>query len=164
MPLERRAVVLGPGDPRKIAQQLADLVAEGWAPTPGGLSAAATSDGALAVVCVFERGVAVQPVAGTILAPGGVPAWAGEEPEAPACPQCGGRMLKRARKADGNPFWGCAGFPECRGIVSWKAPERVIEEARAQIAADVRAQQPELPGVAPAGAAWMGDPDDQIPF
>jgi hypothetical protein len=160
---ERRAVVLGPGDPRGIARQLEALVAEGWAPTPGGLSAAATSDGALAVVGVFERG-AVQPVAGTILAPGSVPAWAGEEPEAPACPQCGGRMLKRARKADGNPFWGCAGFPECRGIVSWKAPERVVEEARAQIAAEVRAQQPELPGVAPVGAAWMGDPNDNLPF
>ena len=66
---------MGPGDPRKIAQQLADLVAEGWAPTPGGLSAASTSDGALAVVGVFERGaIAAQPVAGTILAPGGVPA------------------------------------------------------------------------------------------
>ena len=37
---------------------------------------------------------------------------------APACPACGGLMaLRTARKGAraGSQFWGCAGYPECRG-------------------------------------------------
>lgn len=37
----------------------------------------------------------------------------------PACPRCGGAMIKRIAKQGanaGNPFWGCSSFPECRGI------------------------------------------------
>jgi len=37
---------------------------------------------------------------------------------APLCPKCGTPMAKRHRKSDGNPFWGCSRFPNCRGIVS----------------------------------------------
>ena len=37
----------------------------------------------------------------------------------PECPYCGGRMVVRNRKADGAPFWGCASYPECRGIVNY---------------------------------------------
>ncbi len=36
----------------------------------------------------------------------------------PACPECGGGMIKRlARRGAtaGGSFWGCRGFPECRG-------------------------------------------------
>lgn len=46
---------------------------------------------------------------------------AGGGPEtsaAPACPTCGGEMVRRtARKGAnaGNPFWGCARYPACRG-------------------------------------------------
>lgn len=38
----------------------------------------------------------------------------------PKCPRCGGDMVKRkARKGKhaGEVFWGCMGFPNCRGIV-----------------------------------------------
>ena len=38
------------------------------------------------------------------------------EPSAPVCPKCGAPMVIRTRKSDGNPFWGCARFPACRGI------------------------------------------------
>jgi len=39
------------------------------------------------------------------------------------CPQCGSLMIKRrAAKGSnaGNEFWGCSGFPKCRGIVNIK--------------------------------------------
>ena len=37
---------------------------------------------------------------------------------APPCPRCGGDMvMRRARRGanSGNEFWGCAGYPACRG-------------------------------------------------
>jgi ssDNA-binding Zn-finger/Zn-ribbon topoisomerase 1 len=34
----------------------------------------------------------------------------------PICPKCGAAMVLRNRKSDGAPFWGCSGFPTCRGI------------------------------------------------
>ena len=39
-------------------------------------------------------------------------------PAAPKCPQCGGLMALRTAKAGkqpGSQFWGCIGYPECRG-------------------------------------------------
>jgi four helix bundle suffix protein len=38
----------------------------------------------------------------------------------PSCPQCGKMMtLRTARqgKKAGNQFWGCTGYPECKGAV-----------------------------------------------
>ena len=37
----------------------------------------------------------------------------------PSCPRCGGAMVKRVAKQGSNagqPFWGCTGFPKCRGV------------------------------------------------
>ncbi|WP_198034155.1 restriction endonuclease [Acidihalobacter ferrooxydans] len=44
------------------------------------------------------------------------------EPEkaSPACPRCGGPMVRRVARQGANAgrsFWGCADFPKCRGIV-----------------------------------------------
>jgi restriction system protein len=39
---------------------------------------------------------------------------------APNCPRCGESMIKRIAKQGANagkPFWGCAGFPGCRGTL-----------------------------------------------
>ncbi|UNP89792.1 NERD domain-containing protein [Aeromonas encheleia] len=39
----------------------------------------------------------------------------------PACPKCGNPMILRTASRGenkGNPFWGCSGYPKCRGIVS----------------------------------------------
>lgn len=39
----------------------------------------------------------------------------------PACPKCGGAMVKRVAKQGenaGRSFWGCSGYPRCRGIIS----------------------------------------------
>lgn len=30
------------------------------------------------------------------------------------CPRCGGRMVRRVRRADGRAFLGCSNFPNCR--------------------------------------------------
>ncbi|HSD38660.1 MAG TPA: restriction endonuclease [Rhodocyclaceae bacterium] len=39
----------------------------------------------------------------------------------PACPRCGGAMVKRIAKQGSNAggsFWGCSGYPACRGILA----------------------------------------------
>ncbi len=39
-------------------------------------------------------------------------------PDAPVCPDCGKPMrLRKAKTGEhaGEPFWGCSGYPECRG-------------------------------------------------
>jgi restriction system protein len=39
--------------------------------------------------------------------------------ETPSCPTCGGRMVMRTAKRGakaGERFWGCEGFPRCRGV------------------------------------------------
>ncbi|HMO52640.1 MAG TPA: four helix bundle suffix domain-containing protein [Kiritimatiellia bacterium] len=36
------------------------------------------------------------------------------DPESPACPDCGGPM--RQRSSTRGPFWGCARYPECKGL------------------------------------------------
>ena len=47
-----------------------------------------------------------------------VQARAAKEPAAPLCPLCGKGMRQRTAKQGphaGQPFWGCSGYPECRG-------------------------------------------------
>jgi len=44
----------------------------------------------------------------------------------PQCPTCGLPMVKRvaARGSNaGKEFWGCSGYPKCRGIVNISAKE-----------------------------------------
>ncbi len=41
-------------------------------------------------------------------------------PEVPACPRCRRPMARRVARSGptaGRPFWGCTGFPACRGTV-----------------------------------------------
>ena len=45
--------------------------------------------------------------------------------DAPVCPECGKPMCRRtARKGPhaGQPFWGCTGYPECKGILPIQSP------------------------------------------
>ena len=42
---------------------------------------------------------------------------------APCCPKCGGEMVLRTAKSgtnQGGQFWGCANYPQCRGIVKYE--------------------------------------------
>jgi restriction system protein len=36
----------------------------------------------------------------------------------PECPNCGKRMVLRNSRKAGRPFWGCSGFPDCKGTMS----------------------------------------------
>lgn len=50
--------------------------------------------------------------------PKSVPQTIAAAPADPLCPQCGKTMIKRIAKRGANagkPFWGCSGFPGCRG-------------------------------------------------
>ena len=41
--------------------------------------------------------------------------------QAPSCPKCGKQMVMRKAQAgpnSGNSFWGCSGYPTCKGIVN----------------------------------------------
>lgn len=42
------------------------------------------------------------------------------DPQPPKCPQCGGLMALRTAKAGktpGSQFWGCTGYPKCKGTL-----------------------------------------------
>lgn len=43
--------------------------------------------------------------------------------DAPECPQCGGKMVKRHDR-NGRAFWGCAEYPRCRGTRPYVAKRR----------------------------------------
>lgn len=45
---------------------------------------------------------------------------AGQQSHEPSCPKCNAPMVKRVAKRGanaGNAFWGCSGYPGCRGVV-----------------------------------------------
>lgn len=41
----------------------------------------------------------------------------GQDPNdvVPTCPECTARMVRRRNRRDGNEFWGCLKYPDCRG-------------------------------------------------
>lgn len=47
--------------------------------------------------------------------------------DGPACPICGKGMLRRTARQGpktGQPFWGCSGYPDCRGTLALSSSER----------------------------------------
>ncbi len=50
----------------------------------------------------------------------------------PTCPKCQGPMALRKKRSDGSSFWGCRGFPACRGTrdVGDASQETRIEDAQ----------------------------------
>jgi hypothetical protein len=40
------------------------------------------------------------------------------EGESPDCPKCGNPMTMRTNRSDNSRFWGCSGYPRCRGTRS----------------------------------------------
>jgi DNA helicase II / ATP-dependent DNA helicase PcrA len=40
----------------------------------------------------------------------------------PICPICGSAMRKQVRRNDGEPFWGCITYPNCRGTRRYTEP------------------------------------------
>lgn len=47
------------------------------------------------------------------------------------CPLCGGPMMSRTNRRDGSRFWGCKGYPECRGTrdVQGEVRRRAADDA-----------------------------------
>lgn len=46
-------------------------------------------------------------------------------PTQPCCPKCGSDMILRTAKSganQGEKFWGCSKYPQCRGIVKYDVP------------------------------------------
>jgi len=42
------------------------------------------------------------------------------QPDGPACPKCGKPMLRRTARQGpktGQSFWGCSGYPDCKGTL-----------------------------------------------
>lgn len=53
--------------------------------------------------------------------------------EAPRCPKCGRKMVLRTARQGryaGRQFWGCSGYPNCRGIVNIAPQQEKIEYYR----------------------------------
>jgi len=42
----------------------------------------------------------------------------GAKAAAEPCPICGSKMVKRHDR-NGRPFWGCTGYPKCKGSRDW---------------------------------------------
>lgn len=49
--------------------------------------------------------------------PAGVPPESSPATAPPLCPRCDGPMVRRRNRQSGDPFWGCATYPKCRGTV-----------------------------------------------
>ena len=70
---------------------------------------------------------AVEPACGNCSVCKGRPTTSARRPRkkrvrGPSCPECEGEMRRRANKS-GEPFWGCARYPLCRGTVD--IPEEI---------------------------------------
>lgn len=46
----------------------------------------------------------------------------------PECPKCGRRMVTRTNKSTLQDFWGCSGFPDCRGTRPKQQPAEPLEK------------------------------------
>ncbi|HBC86108.1 MAG TPA: hypothetical protein DCZ94_04050 [Lentisphaeria bacterium] len=47
-----------------------------------------------------------------------------EPAEVPKCPKCGSPTRLRKTRKDNKPFWGCAEYPACKGIVEYSEREK----------------------------------------
>lgn len=68
----------------------------------------------------FAKGRSIELVDAVNLARRRTPPVSSRPAVSPACPKCGGAMVRRAAKRGahaGASFWGCTSYPGCRGIV-----------------------------------------------
>jgi restriction system protein len=63
------------------------------------------------------RDVQAAPIQATRAAEAAQPVSAASTPAvSPSCPRCGKTMVERSNRKSGQKFWGCSGFPACRGV------------------------------------------------
>ena len=81
------------------------------------------------------------------------------------CPLCSSPMVKRYRRADGEPFAGCSDYPTCKNIVDYD-PETMDEEVAKGDKAYRGSPSSEYTG--PSDSSRFGEErdidDDEIPF
>jgi four helix bundle suffix protein len=56
-----------------------------------------------------------------------------DKSDEPRCPKCGKPMLRRTARQGpktGQPFWGCSGYPDCKGTLAVSPPEKSDESGR----------------------------------
>ncbi|MBW1673377.1 MAG: topoisomerase DNA-binding C4 zinc finger domain-containing protein [Deltaproteobacteria bacterium] len=68
----------------------------------------------------------------------------------PDCPNCFKPMVLRKRVRDGNPFWGCSDFPQCKGLYGFEEGNNNINRDRV--------------APAPTGNSEYTEDGDEIPF
>ncbi len=51
--------------------------------------------------------------------------------ENPKCPQCSSEM--RVREGSKGKFWGCSGFPNCKGTMEYSGPQEMCPTCGAQM-------------------------------
>ena len=60
--------------------------------------------------------------------------------DSPKCPKCGKEMVRRSSKKGKNPgeeFYGCSGFPKCRGVVAIVAGDQPATTEKVEVTAGV---------------------------
>lgn len=67
----------------------------------------------------------------------------GENQATPACPKCGSPTVLRTNRANGNKFYGCSGYPNCRGTVGYNPNVAASSPAVAQPPANIQPSQPQ---------------------
>lgn len=65
-----------------------------------------------------------------LMAISGISAVLDTTPDTLLCPDCGGEMALRTNKSNGNKFWGCKKFPNCRGTRDENGLSREEREAQ----------------------------------
>lgn len=79
----------------------------------------------------------------------------------PMCPKCGAKMIRRTRKSDNKPFWGCSLFPACNGTRNISAEH--LDEKGEKAAKAFAAKAEKVFGTKPSTAVPSGyDPDMQM--
>lgn len=76
---------------------------------------------------VTELRLLLEPYLGKIEVPAQSQPMIKDSNSTPRCPKCGGEMILRIAKNganEGGKFWGCSGFPKCRGILKFESGVR----------------------------------------
>ncbi len=94
-------------------------------------------------------------------APTDIPApgrTASSQPEtgSPLCPRCGQPMVRRHARKDGSAFWGCSGYPACRGTLPLGSPDPARSPADGTPGRQMRSLGGSFSGVSLSGATRLG--------
>jgi ssDNA-binding Zn-finger/Zn-ribbon topoisomerase 1 len=64
---------------------------------------------------LLEQLIEIHTLLGVLIASASEKEESYNKPQNLVCPECGGEMVSRTNRQDGNKFWGCKKYPNCRG-------------------------------------------------